>query len=134
MTKFPSTLFLFGSIVILISISFIILYEIPTTSDNLIEKQYDEFELLFINHYLFKDKEGIPETISYFVSGADESDPPILYGSGSFKSNYDSYTFTYRMTGNFLGYFGIDGYDDNCLPRPSMQYWECSNYKPLIDD
>ena len=102
-----------------------------STSDNLIEKQYDEFELLFINHYLFKDKEGIPETISYKIRNYEETIPAVYYGSGSFKSNYDSYTFSYRIWGDHLGYFGVDGYDDNCLPKQTIQHYDCSNNTPL---
>ena len=133
MIKFTSVLFLFGSAVILISIGFIVLYEIPTTPDNLIEKQYDNFERLFINHYLFKDKEGIDETISYRVTHIEESGIPWYNGDGSFKSKYDSYTFNFIIHHNRLVLFSIDGYDDHCVPRASIQHVICANSRPLDD-
>ncbi len=133
MIKFTSVLFLFGSAVILLSIGFIVLYEIPTAPDNLIEKQYDSFEKLFINHYLFKDKEGIDETISYRVTHIEESLSPWYNGDGSFKSKYDSYTFYFRIHDNRLVLFSIDGYDDNCIPRASPYHSVCANPWPLDD-
>ena len=99
-----------------------------------VEKENNRMKLLIMNHYLFKEQNGIPETIIQRTTGANETDPPTIFGVGSFNSTENFYTFSYSEWNNHLNYFGIDGVDDNCWPQESPQHMKCYNGIPLPEE
>ena len=69
-------------------------YKASTKTPEIITEHNKGFDCYITHHPQFLIRNGIPETLHYRTSGADESNPPTIYFNGHFLTNDTRYDFS----------------------------------------